>query len=171
MFTVTNDGAKIDDDALRAFFDPLSRGHHPQAHRDQDGGLGLGLYICRQIALAHHGSIQARSDENRTIFEVRLPSACRQSMIQSRAIALKHRRDATRIAAPLGQRHDLPVAIEIPPPIRTSGAPRAPRRVLVIRSVPPATAARGERLRYWKADTRGRLELAEQRRLLWTAIG
>jgi signal transduction histidine kinase len=73
IFTVTNDGVKIDDDALRAFFDPLSRGRHPQAHRDQDGGLGLGLYICRQIALAHRGTIQARSDENQTIFEVRLP--------------------------------------------------------------------------------------------------
>jgi len=73
IFTVTNHGVKIADDALRAFFDPLSRGQHPQAHRDQDGGLGLGLYICRQIALAHHGSIQARSDENRTIVEVRLP--------------------------------------------------------------------------------------------------
>jgi len=73
IFTVTNDGVKIGDDALHAFFDPLSRGQHPQAHRDQDGGLGLGLYICRQIALAHHGSIRARSDENRTIFEVRLP--------------------------------------------------------------------------------------------------
>jgi len=73
IFTVTNHGVKIDADALRAFFDPLSRGQHPQAHRDQDGGLGLGLYICRQIALAHHGSIQARSDENRTTFEVRLP--------------------------------------------------------------------------------------------------
>lgn len=73
IFTVTNHGAKIPDDALRAFFDPLSRGQHPQAHRDQDGGLGLGLYICRQIALAHRGSIQARSDDKRTIFEVRLP--------------------------------------------------------------------------------------------------
>jgi len=75
IFTVTNDGVKIDDDALRAFFDPLSRGRHPQAHRDQDGGLGLGLYICRQIALAHRGTIQARSDENQTILEVRLPKA------------------------------------------------------------------------------------------------
>ena len=73
IFTVTNDGVKIGDDALHAFFDPLSRGQHPQAHRDQDGGLGLGLYICRQIALAHNGSIHARSDESRTIFEVRLP--------------------------------------------------------------------------------------------------
>ena len=73
VFSVTNDGVKIGEDALRAFFDPLSRGRHPQAHRDQDGGLGLGLYICRQIALAHGGTIHARSDENQTIFEVRLP--------------------------------------------------------------------------------------------------
>jgi len=73
IFTVTNEGEKIAEDALRAFFDPLSRGQHPQTHRDQDGSLGLGLYICRQIALAHHGNIQARSDEHQTIFEVRLP--------------------------------------------------------------------------------------------------
>ena len=75
IFTVTNDGMKIGDGALRAFFDSLSRGRHPQTHRDQDGGLGLGLYICRQIALAHRGTIQARSDESQTVFEVRLPEA------------------------------------------------------------------------------------------------
>ena len=73
VFTVKNEGARIEDDALRAFFDPLSRGHHPQAHRDQDGSLGLGLYICRQIALAHKGSVEARSDDTETVFEVRLP--------------------------------------------------------------------------------------------------
>jgi len=75
ILAVANDGLKIGDDAPRAFFDPLSGRRHPQAHRDQDGGLGLGLYICRQIALAHRGTIQARSDESQTVFEVRLPEA------------------------------------------------------------------------------------------------
>jgi signal transduction histidine kinase len=72
-FTVTNEGEKVDADRLRAIFNPLLRGHHAQAHRDQDGSLGLGLYICRQIATAHQGEVEARSDDRRTVFEVRLP--------------------------------------------------------------------------------------------------
>jgi signal transduction histidine kinase len=37
-------------------------------------GSGLGLYICRQIILAHNGTIQARSGVNQgATFEIRLP--------------------------------------------------------------------------------------------------
>jgi signal transduction histidine kinase len=35
--------------------------------------MGLGLYIAREIAIAHHGDISAKSDENETVFTVRLP--------------------------------------------------------------------------------------------------
>jgi signal transduction histidine kinase len=38
-----------------------------------DGSLGLGLYIAREIAKAHGGEIEARSDETETVFAVRLP--------------------------------------------------------------------------------------------------
>ena len=57
---------------LRAIFDPLQRGPN---HKDgnADGNLGLGLYIAREIARAHGGEINARSDETETVFSVRLP--------------------------------------------------------------------------------------------------
>jgi signal transduction histidine kinase len=51
-------------------FAPLARG------ADQPGesqNLGLGLYVCREIALAHGGSIDARSDDKATSFTVHLP--------------------------------------------------------------------------------------------------
>ncbi|MGI4813645.1 MAG: hypothetical protein ACRYG5_01620 [Janthinobacterium lividum] len=35
--------------------------------------MGLGLYIAKQISLAHGGSIVARSGSNRTVFSVWLP--------------------------------------------------------------------------------------------------
>jgi signal transduction histidine kinase len=35
--------------------------------------MGLGLYIAREIATAHGGDIAAKSDENETVFTVRLP--------------------------------------------------------------------------------------------------
>lgn len=36
-------------------------------------GLGLGLYIAREIAKAHRGGIGARSEQDETVFTVRLP--------------------------------------------------------------------------------------------------
>lgn len=35
--------------------------------------IGLGLYIASEIANAHHGDISASSEENETVFTVRLP--------------------------------------------------------------------------------------------------
>jgi signal transduction histidine kinase len=52
-------------------FDPLQRG--PDAGAAQGGSLGLGLYISREIAIAHGGTIEVRSDERETVFTVRLP--------------------------------------------------------------------------------------------------
>jgi signal transduction histidine kinase len=56
-------------------FDPLNR--LPKAtQQGQGGSLGLGLYIAREIALAHGGSVElSSSDEAGTRFEVRLPRA------------------------------------------------------------------------------------------------
>jgi signal transduction histidine kinase len=36
-------------------------------------GLGLGLYIVRQILLAHGGNVEVRVGDQRTQFEVTLP--------------------------------------------------------------------------------------------------
>ncbi|WPB58429.1 GAF domain-containing sensor histidine kinase [Xylophilus sp. GOD-11R] len=67
---VANGGAVIPADTLEKIFQPYWR---PATSRP-GGGLGLGLYICREIVRAHGGSIQARSSaEEGTVFEVRLP--------------------------------------------------------------------------------------------------
>jgi signal transduction histidine kinase len=69
---VKNSGAAIERSTLARIFDPLQRGPNHQA-RNADSSLGLGLYIAREIAKAHGGGIEARSDETETVFAVRLP--------------------------------------------------------------------------------------------------
>jgi signal transduction histidine kinase len=72
ILEVKNSGAAIERSTLDQIFDPLQRGPN---HRDRnvDSSLGLGLYIAREIAKAHGGGIDARSDEAETVFIVRLP--------------------------------------------------------------------------------------------------
>jgi len=41
--------------------------------KERDRGLGLGLYIVREIAKGHGGDVEARSDDRETVFTVRLP--------------------------------------------------------------------------------------------------
>jgi signal transduction histidine kinase len=72
-FAVHNHGPKIDEPLLGQIFEPLKRGTDNQFLSGSEGGFGLGLYIAREIALAHHGDISAKSDENETVFTVRLP--------------------------------------------------------------------------------------------------
>ncbi len=67
---VENEGSKIPSVALSTLFDPLVRG----AGNCFNGmGMGLGLYICREIATAHGGLIKAHSTDAETVFTVRLP--------------------------------------------------------------------------------------------------
>jgi signal transduction histidine kinase len=72
-FAVHNQGSKIDQAALPQIFEPLKRGSDNQFGVGTEGSFGLGLYIARQIAIAHHGDISPKSDENETVFTVRLP--------------------------------------------------------------------------------------------------
>ena len=62
----------IDPAEIRQIFEPLKRGAGvpDQAARS---GLGLGLFIVREIAKAHGGTVEARSDGEQTTFAVRLP--------------------------------------------------------------------------------------------------
>ncbi len=58
-------------EALPTLFDPFRRAAHAKR-----GGLGLGLYIVRQIALAHGGICDVRSDaESGTRFTITWPRA------------------------------------------------------------------------------------------------
>jgi signal transduction histidine kinase len=73
IFSVHNHGPKIEQTVLSQIFEPLKRGLEHQLVAGSDGSMGLGLYIAREIAVAHHGDISAKSDENETVFTVRLP--------------------------------------------------------------------------------------------------
>jgi len=70
VFAVENQGEPITASELERLFDPLRRG---AARPPEDGGLGLGLFICAEVAKAHGGEIDATSTNGTTAFTVRLP--------------------------------------------------------------------------------------------------
>jgi len=72
VFAVQNQGEPITAPELERLFDPLRRG---AARPPEDGGLGLGLFICAEVAKAHGGSIDATCTNGTTAFTVRLPRA------------------------------------------------------------------------------------------------
>ncbi|MBP0595943.1 sensor histidine kinase [Paraburkholderia sp. LEh10] len=72
---VRNRGPAIERATLARMFDPLVRGPQRPSETAPTGGLGLGLYIASEIAKAHHGMIEARSDATETSFSVSLPRA------------------------------------------------------------------------------------------------
>ncbi len=77
---VRNAGSPLEPSTLDRIFDPLSRGLEHEDKYDPDAGLGLGLYIAREVAKAHGGEIEARSDETETVFTVRLPRRRREDI-------------------------------------------------------------------------------------------
>jgi signal transduction histidine kinase len=73
LFEVHNEGAPIPADQLPVLFEPFHRGREVGA--GTRGSLGLGLFISRQIVVAHGGSIEVQSQEgDGTTFRVWLPS-------------------------------------------------------------------------------------------------
>jgi signal transduction histidine kinase len=67
---VTNRGPAIAEDALSLIFDPFRRGPNATGRT----GQGLGLFITREIVLAHRGEISVRSDAVAgTTFSVKVP--------------------------------------------------------------------------------------------------
>jgi len=72
---VHNEGLGIPDDIRGRLFEPLMHAtDHSQGRFTSSSGLGLGLYIAREIVVAHHGSIEVESaDEDGTSFTVRMP--------------------------------------------------------------------------------------------------
>jgi signal transduction histidine kinase len=87
LLAVHNGGAPIPPDALAGIFDPLVRGRSPelQKHR-RPGSIGLGLYIAREVATAHGGTIEVTSTAGAgTTFAVRLPRSLPPAPGQSQA--------------------------------------------------------------------------------------
>ncbi|MDB5685300.1 MAG: histidine kinase [Sphingomonas bacterium] len=71
--SVSNGGPILSREALDRLFKPFARG----AVRQDQGGLGLGLYIASEIARAHGGTLEATSAAGETRFTFRMP--CSQS--------------------------------------------------------------------------------------------
>lgn len=70
LLVVANEGAPIAPGDLARVFEPYWR---PLTSKP-GGGLGLGLYICAQIATAHGGAMRVESSaESGTVFSARLP--------------------------------------------------------------------------------------------------
>ena len=70
LVKVSNEGAPIPPDLIPVFFEPFRRGASDRSR----SGLGLGLYIVKQIVLAHGGTIDVDSTaENGTTFTMHLP--------------------------------------------------------------------------------------------------
>ena len=71
-FEVRNTGPTIDQASLQRFFEALERGQHQDLKYDPNAGLGLGLYIAREIAKANGGQIEACVEGKEIVFSVRL---------------------------------------------------------------------------------------------------
>jgi signal transduction histidine kinase len=72
LIVVENEGAIASDD-LERLFQPFKRGAHQQP------GVGLGLYIVREIVRAHGGQVDAVAEANHTLFRMRLPLCSTQA--------------------------------------------------------------------------------------------
>ena len=69
VVAIANHGA-IASDLVPSVFEPF----RPQSRYDRSSGLGLGMFIARQIVLAHRGDIAVEATaDDRTIVTIRLP--------------------------------------------------------------------------------------------------
>ena len=67
--SVTNGGKPISPESIGQLFQAFYRAQKPSTHK----GLGLGLFIAKQIAEGHGGDISVQSDEKETKFTFAMP--------------------------------------------------------------------------------------------------
>jgi len=74
LVTVHNEGPPIPPELLSVIFNPFRRGER-DSRTAKTSGLGLGLYISNEIAVAHGGRIEVQSSAAEgTTFHVKLPT-------------------------------------------------------------------------------------------------
>lgn len=77
---VQNFGRPIPPESLHVIFNPLVQVSSKENRYDPSTGVGLGLYIAREIVEGHGGTIDVRSSETEgTVFTVRLPQPVKQT--------------------------------------------------------------------------------------------
>ncbi|HET7204442.1 MAG TPA: sensor histidine kinase [Steroidobacteraceae bacterium] len=79
VLAVQNLGKPIPRALLPTIFEPLVRAAGEDSSADSQiasANLGLGLYVVREIAKAHGGTVDVTSDDSATRFELRLPRIC-----------------------------------------------------------------------------------------------
>jgi PAS domain S-box-containing protein len=80
VLEVHNPGAPIPSTQLATLFDPFRQAGTAREKGRRRGGLGLGLFIVREIVQAHGGSVHVSSSErDGTTFTVSLPRDARQA--------------------------------------------------------------------------------------------
>lgn len=80
LMSVDDDGPGLPPELLPRLFTPFATG------RSQEGGVGLGLYLCRDIARRHGGELTAeKSPQGGARFILRLPAAA--SSVQEKGLA------------------------------------------------------------------------------------
>lgn len=71
VLAIRNRGKPIEPEQVATLFEPFRKGA-------SSAGLGLGLYIVKEIVSAHDGSVHVESNDSGTTFEVMLPRAARR---------------------------------------------------------------------------------------------
>jgi signal transduction histidine kinase len=66
---VKDSGPGIGADEREAIFRPFVRG---RAGRRQEGGMGVGLALAKQVVEAHQGTITVRPNGSGSVFEIRM---------------------------------------------------------------------------------------------------
>jgi C4-dicarboxylate-specific signal transduction histidine kinase len=88
VVTIANSGPRIPEDILGKIFDPFF------TTKPIGKGTGLGLSICAGIVRRAGGTISARNEPDRVIFEVSLPAAGKQGPPSTDALPCPARDDA-----------------------------------------------------------------------------
>ncbi|MCM5661579.1 GAF domain-containing sensor histidine kinase [Galbibacter mesophilus] len=69
VISVINGGKKIPEERINNLFKPYYKEHTPK----NESGLGLGLYIVSEIAKAHNGVVNVKSNDLQTTFTFKMP--------------------------------------------------------------------------------------------------
>jgi PAS domain S-box-containing protein len=72
ILEVSNQGPTIPPELMQVIWEPFRRGRAAEEGK-KSGGLGLGLYIVREIVRAHGGTASVTSEGGQTTFSVSLP--------------------------------------------------------------------------------------------------